>query len=98
MEAKIPTVFISYSHDSEEHQDRVLKFSNKLREEGIDCSIDQYEDSPAEGWPKWMDRSVKKSDFVLVVCTKTYYDRVMGEDENGMGIKMGKHINLSAAL
>lgn len=87
MEEKIPTVFISYSHDSKEHQDRVLQLSNKLREEGIDCSIDQYEDSPPEGWPKWMGRNVKKSDFVLVVCTKTYYDRLMDEDENGMGIK-----------
>lgn len=84
---KNPTVFISYSHDSREHQDRVLKLSNKLRCEGIDCSLDQYEDSPPEGWPKWMDRKVKKSDFVLVVCTKTYYNRVMGDDENGMGIK-----------
>lgn len=82
-----PTVFISYSHDSKEHQDRVLTLSNKLRSEGIDCSIDQYEESPPEGWPKWMDRQVKKADFVLVVCTETYYNRVMGDDEKGMGIK-----------
>lgn len=82
-----PTVFISYSHDSKEHQDRVLALSNKLRHEGIDCSLDQYEDSPPEGWPKWMDRQVKKSDYVLVICTETYYKRVMGDDEKGMGIK-----------
>lgn len=87
MEGKNLKVFISYSHDSKEHQDRVLQLSNKLRSEGIDCALDQYEDSPPEGWPKRMDRNVKKSDFVLVVCTKTYYDRAMGEDENGMGIK-----------
>jgi len=87
MKDKNPTAFISYSHDSKEHQDKVLKLANKLRSEGIDCALDQYEDSPPEGWPKWMDRGVKKSDFVLVVCTKTYYDRVMGDDEKGMGIK-----------
>lgn len=87
MEEKVPTVFISYSHDSKEHQDRVLQLSNKLRDEGIDCLLDQYEDSPPEGWPKWMDRNVKKCDFVLVVCTKAYYDRTMGEDEKGLGIK-----------
>lgn len=87
MENKSPTVFISYSHDSKEHQDRVLQLSNKLRFQGIDCSIDQYEDSPSEGWPKWMDRNVKNSDFVLVICTQIYYDRVMGDDEKGMGIK-----------
>src|SRR5690606_27360965 len=33
------------------------------------------------------DRNIKKSDFVLVVCTKAYYDKVAGEDEKGMGIK-----------
>jgi hypothetical protein len=87
MEEKNPIVFISYSHDSKEHQDRVLNLSNKLRSEGIDCLLDQYEDSPPEGWPKWMDRNVKNSDFVLVVCTETYYSRVMGTDEKGLGIK-----------
>lgn len=87
MEEKNPTVFISYSHDSKEHQDRVLRLSNKLRSEGIDCSLDQYEDSPLEGWPKWMDRQVKNSDFILVVCTETYYSKVLGVDEKGMGIK-----------
>lgn len=87
MKDKNPTAFISYSHDSKEHQDRVLKLANKLRSDGIDCALDQYEDSPPEGWPKWMDRGVKNSDFVLVVCTETYYNRVMGEDEKGMGIK-----------
>ena len=86
-EEKNPKVFISYSHDSKEHQDRVLELSNKLRSEGIDCVLDQYEDSPAEGWPKWMDRSIKNSDYVLVVCTETYYKRVMGDDEKGLGIK-----------
>lgn len=87
MEEKNPKVFISYSHDSKEHQDRVLDLSNKLRSEGIDCSLDQYEDSPPEGWPKWMDRNVKKSDFVLVVCTETYYKRVDVTDDKGNGIK-----------
>lgn len=87
MDKENPKVFISYSHESGDHQDRVLQLSNKLRSEGIDCSLDQYEDSPPEGWPKWMDRQIKNSAFVLVVCTETYYNRVMGNDENGKGIK-----------
>lgn len=87
MEEKNPTLLISYSHDSKEHQDRVLNLSNKLRSEGIDCILDQYEDSPPEGWPKWMDRNVKNADFVLVICTETYYNRVIGNDKNGFGIK-----------
>jgi len=38
-----PVVFISYSHDSAEHADRVLALSNRLHEDGIDCILDQYE-------------------------------------------------------
>src|SRR5687767_14699423 len=81
-----PTVFISYSHDSPEHADRVLELSNRLRADGVDCTIDQYEVSPAEGWPKWMDRQIANSNFVLVVCTEMYYRRVMGKEEKGKGL------------
>lgn len=80
-----PTVFISYSWDSDEHKDRVLEFANRLRVDGIDASIDQYELSPAEGWPKWMDRHIAKDDFVIVVCTEIYNRRVMDEEEKGKG-------------
>ncbi|HEY9820529.1 MAG TPA: SEFIR domain-containing protein, partial [Candidatus Sericytochromatia bacterium] len=38
-----PTVFISYSRDSREHKDRVLNLADRLRDDGIDCNIDQYE-------------------------------------------------------
>lgn len=79
-------VFISYSHDSREHADRVLDFCNRLVEDGIDCILDQYEDSPAEGWPRWMDKHIRDADFVVMICTETYYKRVMGEEEKGKGL------------
>ncbi|MGG5735923.1 MULTISPECIES: toll/interleukin-1 receptor domain-containing protein [Bacillus cereus group] len=81
-----PKVFISYTHDSEEHADNILSFSNRLRAEGIDTILDQYETSPTEGWPRWMDRQVRNADFVIMVCTPTYFKRVMGEDEVGKGL------------
>jgi TIR domain len=80
-----PTVFISYSHDSPEHADRVLALSDHLRADGIDCILDQYEGSPPEGFPRWMDRQIRDADFVLMICTPTYYRRVMGEEEPGKG-------------
>lgn len=80
-----PSVFISYSHDSTEHSDRVLALSDRLRADGIDATIDQYEESPAEGWPKWMDRQIAKSNFVLVVCTETFLRRVVGNEDPGKG-------------
>jgi hypothetical protein len=62
---ELGTIFISYSRDSALHEEKVLSLSDKLRSEGIDCILDQYESSPPEGWPKWMDREIIKAKFVL---------------------------------
>ena len=82
-------VFISYAHESEELSDSVLTLSNYLRSKGIDSEIDQYEESPPEGWPKWMARQIQDADYVLVVCSKIFYKRAndhSGDDE-GLGVK-----------
>jgi hypothetical protein len=79
-------VFISYSHDSEEHRDRVLSLSARLREDGIDTVLDQYlNGSPPQGWPRWMLDQLDAADAVLVVCTETYYRRFRGHEEPGKG-------------
>jgi hypothetical protein len=79
-----PKVFISYSHDSPDHADRVLELSGRLRQDGIDCHIDQYEVSPPEGWPRWMVNKVEWANFVLVVCTETY-NPALGARRPGTG-------------
>ncbi len=72
LDAASPRVFISYGHDSQEHKDRVLELADQLREDGIDCTIDQYEEWPAEGWQRWMLNQVEAATFVLVACTEQY--------------------------
>jgi len=82
-----PTVFISYSQDSDEHKDKVLKFADRLRDDGIDANLDQYQTNPSEGWQLWMEKQIRDSQFVILVCTETYLKRVMKEDEGrGKGI------------
>jgi hypothetical protein len=66
--------------------DRVLALSNRLREGGIECQIDQYEFSPPEGWPNWCTEQVEESDFVLVACTETYLRRFRGKEAAGLGL------------
>jgi nucleoside phosphorylase len=80
-----PKVFITYSHDSQEHKDRILQLADRFRDDGIDCNIDQYEDSPPEGWQRWMLNQVEAADFVLVVCTEQYHRRFRGHEEVGKG-------------
>lgn len=79
-------VFISYSWDSDDHVSTVLELSNRLRLDGIDCILDQYESSPPEGWPLWMDKKLRDSKYVVTVCTESYYKKVMGEEEPGKGL------------
>src|SRR5271157_3633120 len=81
-----PRVFISYTHDSQEHMDRVWDLSERLRGDGVDCRIDQQEEAPAEGWPRWCRNQVQEAQFVLVVCTETYQRRYEGKEEAGKGL------------
>lgn len=78
-------VFISYSHDSEEHKDNVLSLADRLRDEGINCIIDQYEESPSEGWVRWAINQIEEAEFVLVVCTEQYHRLFRGEVETIAG-------------
>lgn len=86
MSDEFGTVFISYSHESPEHVKAVLDLSNRLRSDGIDCVLDQYETSPPEGWPRWMDRQINAAQYVLMICTETYFKRVMGQEKPGTGL------------
>ena len=83
-------VFISYSHNSPEQERRVLDFSNSLRAMGVNAELDRYHVRPVRGWPRWCAEMLgsKKSRYVLVVCTKTYRDRVEGEAkaDEGRGV------------
>jgi len=80
-----PSVFISYSHDTPAHEERVLGLADRLTRDGITCYLDQYEEAPPEGWPRWMERHVREDDFVLIVCTETYIRRVRLQEEPGKG-------------
>ena len=79
-------VFISYSHDSDAHREKVLGLAERLRQDGLDAQIDQYvEGTPEQGWPRWMLDRLDEAAFVLVVCTATYYRRFRGHEEPARG-------------
>ena len=83
-------VFISYSHDSAEHSERVLRFANALRSHGVDAELDRYQVRPPKGWPHWCEEQLRpeNSDFVLMVCTETYLKRVQDKvpADEGRGV------------
>jgi SEFIR domain-containing protein len=86
LSGSIPRVFISYSHDSPDHKDRVLSLSERLRQDGLETSLDQYvRGTPRQKWPRWMLDQLDWADFVLVICTETYHRRFRGCEEPGKG-------------
>ena len=78
--------FISYSHDSFEHKNNVLVLSDKLRELGIDASLDQYETNPIEGWPRWMAKEIRESTKILLICSEC----ITKKTNNKLPIEVGK--------
>ena len=84
-ESTPPKVFISYSHDSQEHEDRVLALANRLRADGVDALIDQYNPTPPEGWPMWMEDQIRNANFVILICTEIYLRRAERQEKPGKG-------------
>lgn len=89
MDEAPPKVFLSYSHDSEEHRASVRALADRLRRDGVDAQLDQYVASPDQGWPLWMQQQLRDADFTLVVCTKSYRERFDQSDrsDGSMGVK-----------
>jgi hypothetical protein len=81
-------VFISYSHDSDEHKARVHALADRLRSNGVTVLLDRdmLPGGPGEGWPQWSERQVKEADQVLVVCTAIYSERYEGNQPPGGGL------------
>ena len=82
-----PVVFISYSHDSDAHAERVRGLADSLLRDGCDCRLDVYKDTD-EDWSAWMTRQLIEADIVLCVVTETYHRRYRDEElaEVGRGV------------
>ena len=82
--AEHPKVFISYSHDSSEHRRWVSELGAKLRHNGVDAILDQWDLGPGADVTQFMERGIIDSDRVLVICTDQYV-RKANTGEGGVG-------------
>ena len=73
-----PLVFLSYSWDDEDHKKWALGLANRLRDDGIDAIIDQTHLDFGGDSPEFMERSIRDSRYVLVICTEPYKERFDG--------------------
>lgn len=70
--AGVPTAFLSYSWDSEEHKAWVLELAERLTRDGVHVILDRWHLGPGADRTRFMESGVRDSDFVLVICTPEY--------------------------
>jgi hypothetical protein len=69
----IPTAFMSYSWDTPEHKNWVLRLAERLRTKGgVNVILDHWHLPIGGDRTYFMESSIRDSDFVLLVCTPTY--------------------------
>ena len=85
--AEHPKVFISYSHDSPEHKQWVLKLGTKLLDNGVEVVLDQWDLTPGDDFTQFMEVGVRDFDRVLVICTDNYV-RKANNREGGVGYEV----------
>ncbi|MCK8143372.1 toll/interleukin-1 receptor domain-containing protein [Flavobacterium sp. I-SCBP12n] len=81
---EVPKVFISYSHDTLDHKKWVLELAIRLRNNGIDAIIDQFELQAGDDVPHFMETSLAKADKIIMICTERYVNKA-NNGEGGVG-------------
>ncbi|MEO1242768.1 MAG: toll/interleukin-1 receptor domain-containing protein [Pseudomonadota bacterium] len=77
-------VFISYSHDSEQHKAWVLGLAEHLLQNGVDVVLDQWNLDFGDDLPAFMERAIRDIDRVLVICTDSYNQKA-NSGKGGVG-------------
>ncbi len=70
-----PTVFVSYSHDGEEHSDWVLQLATRLRSNGVDAVLDRWNLRLGQDLAAFMEKGLSSSHRVLCICSQAYVDK-----------------------
>jgi hypothetical protein len=64
-----PTCFVSYAWEGEVHEAWVRMLAEQLVDNGVITLLDQWDLRPGMDFLRYMETSVRDSDFVLLVCT-----------------------------
>lgn len=83
----MPQVFVSYSHDTDAHRDRVLALARRLRGDGVTVAIDADTGpgGPDVGWPQWSQLAAERAERVVVICSQRWAAIYDGRQPPGSG-------------
>lgn len=71
----IPEVFISYSHDNDEHKEWVLQLATRLRSNGIDVILDRWNIKLGSNLAAFMEKGLTKAHRVICICSEKYVEK-----------------------
>lgn len=71
-------VFMSYTWEDEEHTDWVEALAARLRRDGVETILDQWEVGLGDEISKFMEESIRDPDRILVICTPEYKRKADG--------------------
>jgi len=76
MMSEHPKLFISYSHDSQEHKEWVKKLSTDLRQHmGVDVILDQWDLRIGGDLPLFMEQGLSETSLILCICSAPYVEK-----------------------
>ncbi|MCS3891546.1 hypothetical protein M2171_000679 [Bradyrhizobium japonicum USDA 38] len=67
-----PSCFISYSWDSDPHKQWVASLASRLVQNGVRVWLDQWHLKPGDSITQFMERKIRSSRYIVVVCTPSY--------------------------
>lgn len=76
-----PMIFVSYSHDSDEHKAWVLELASHLRSHGVDAILDQWDLQIGSDIRFYMEDGLSSAKLVLCICSEEYVKKV----DSGIG-------------
>lgn len=79
-----PTAFISYSHDTPEHKNWVLKLANRLINNGVIVIFDQHNLKLGSDLPIYMEKGLSIENRVICICSERYTEKA-NKGEGGVG-------------
>jgi hypothetical protein len=79
------TVFVSYSHDSDAHRQRVKCLTGQMKARGIRVITDLNCPDPNLGFVRWIEEQLEAAERILMVFTETYHRRYEGKEKPGVG-------------
>lgn len=79
-----PKVFISYAWEDDAHDQWVVDFAARLREDGVESILDRWAVRFGGSLTSFMEKAIRDNDFVLLICTPKYKEK-FDERLGGLG-------------